>query len=97
MLMMFEKGTRGGICQATYQHAILHEFWYDYIKRKYGDKARIFYMDTDSFVMYIETEDFYKDIADDVERWFDTSNYDKNDERPLSIGKCLKMNQEEKS
>ena len=68
MLMMFEKGTRGGICQATYQHAILHEFWYDYIKRKYGDKARIFYMDTDSFVMYIETEDFYKDIADDVER-----------------------------
>ena len=54
-------------------------------------------MDTDSFVMHIETENFYKDIADDVERWFDTSNYDKNDERPLSIGKCLKMNQEEKS
>ena len=89
--MMFEKGTGGGICQATYQHAILHEFWYDYIKRKYGDKARIFYMDTDSFVMYIETEDFYKDIADDVERWFDTSNYDKNDKRPLSIGKNKKV------
>ena len=40
-------------------------------------------MDTDSFVIHIETEDFYKDIADDVERQFDTSNYDENDERPL--------------
>ena len=36
--------------------------------------------------IYIQTEDFYKDIAGDVEKWFDTSNYDKNDERPLPIG-----------
>ena len=43
-------------------------------------------MDTDSFIIHIETEDFYKDIANDVEKWFDTSNYDKNDERPLPIG-----------
>ena len=47
--------------------------------------------DTDSFVIYIETEDFYKDIANDVERWFDTSNYNKNDERPLPIGKNKKV------
>ena len=44
-------------------------------------------MDTDSFVIYIKTEYFYKDIANDVERWFDTSDYDKNDERTLLIGK----------
>ena len=44
-------------------------------------------MNTDSFVMYIKTEDFYKDIASDVERWFDTSNYDKKGNRPLPIGK----------
>ena len=44
-------------------------------------------MDTDSFVIYTETEDFYKDIAGDVERWFDKSNFDENDERPLPIGK----------
>ena len=44
-------------------------------------------MDTDSFVIYNETEYFYKDIAGDVERWFDTSNYDENDKRPLLIGK----------
>ena len=43
-------------------------------------------MDTDSLIIHIETEDFYKDIANDVEKWFDTSNYDKNDERPLPIG-----------
>ena len=48
-------------------------------------------MDTDSFVIYIKTEDFYKDIAGDVERWFDTSNYDKKDKRPLPVGKNKKI------
>ena len=66
---------------------ITYEFWYDYIKPKYVDKARLCYMNTDSFVMHIKTEDFYKDIAGDVERWFDTSNYDEKDKRPLPIGK----------
>ena len=44
-------------------------------------------MDTDSFIINIETEDFYEDIASDIERWFDTSNYDEKDKRPLPIGK----------
>ena len=66
---------------------LMYEFWYDYITRKYEDKARLCYMDTDSFVMHIKTEDFYKDIAGDVERWFDTSNYDEKDKRPLPFGK----------
>ena len=57
---------------------LVYEFWYDYIKSKYGDNDRLCYMDTDSFIMHIKTEDFYKDIAPDVDRWFDTSNYDKN-------------------
>ena len=70
---------------------LMYEFWYDYIKQKYGDKARLCYTDTDSFVMYIKTEDFYKDIAGDVERWFDTSNYDEKDKRPLPIGKNKKV------
>ena len=48
-------------------------------------------MDTDSFVMYIKTEDFYKDIASDVKRWFDTSNYDEKDKRPFPIGKNKKV------
>ena len=70
---------------------LMYEFCYDYIKPKYGYKARLCYMDTDSFVMNIKTEDFYKDIADDVERWFDTSNYDKKDKRPLPICKNKKV------
>ena len=48
-------------------------------------------MDTDSFVIHIETEDFYEDIAHDVERWLDTSNYDENVKRPLPIGKNKKV------
>ena len=47
-------------------------------------------MDTDSFILHIETEDFYKDIAKDVDKWFDISNYDENDNRPLPIGKNKK-------
>ena len=65
----------------------MYEFWCDYVKPKYKDKAKLCYMDTDSFVINIFTEDFFEDINNDVERWFDTSNYDENDKRPLLMGK----------
>ena len=65
---------------------LMYEFWYDYVKPKYKDKAKLCYMDTDSFVINIFTEDFFEDINNDAERWFDISNYDKNDKRPLQIG-----------
>ena len=61
-------------------------FWYDYVKPKYKEKAKLCYMDTDSFVINIFTEDGFEDINNDVERWFHTSNYDENDKRPLPIG-----------
>ena len=48
---------------------LIYELWYDYIKPKYQDKAKICYTDTDSFIIHIKTEDFYKDIANDVEKW----------------------------
>ena len=54
---------------------LMYEFWYDYIKPKYGDRAKLCCMDTDSFIIHIITKDFYEDIANDVERWFDTSNH----------------------
>ena len=69
---------------------LMYEFWYDYIKPKYGDRTRLQYMDADSFIIHIITKDFYKDIANDVGRWFDTSNYDENDDRPRPIGKNKK-------
>ena len=70
---------------------LMFEFWYDYIKPKYGDKVKLCYMDTDSFVMLIKTGDFYKDISGDVDRWFDTSNFNKSDNRPLETGKNKKV------
>ena len=48
-------------------------------------------MDTDSFIIHIFTEYFFEDINNDVERWFDTSNYEKNDKRPHVIGKNKKV------
>ena len=61
----------------------MYEFHYDYMIPKYGDKLKLCYMDTNSFVYDIETEDFYKDVAGDVEKRFDTSGYL---DRPLPIG-----------
>ena len=70
---------------------LMYEFWYDYIKPNYGDRAKLCYIDTDIFVIYSETKDFFKDIAGDVERWLDTSNFDENDKIPLPIGKNKKV------
>ena len=55
------------------------------MKPKYNDNVKLCYMDMDSFVMNIKTNDFYKDVANDVEKRFDTSNYEVN--RPLPTGK----------
>ena len=68
---------------------LMYKFWYYYIKLKYGNNVKLCYMDTDSFVMNIKTEDFYKDIANDVEKRFDTSNYEVD--RPLPTGKNKKV------
>ena len=65
---------------------LMYEFYYDYLKPKYGVKVKLCYMDTDSFIIHVQTEDFYKDIADDVCKWFDTSGYDKKLNRPLPTG-----------
>ena len=70
---------------------LMREFWYDYFTPKYGNKAKRCYTDTDSFIIYIKTEDFFEDISDDVDRWFDTSNYNENDKRSLSIRKNKKV------
>ena len=68
---------------------LMYEFWYDYMKPKYDNRVKLCYMDTDSFTMSIKTNDFYKDIPTDVDKRFDTSNYEIN--RPLSTGKNKKV------
>ena len=63
-----------GLSMLEISKILMYEFWYDYIKPKYQDNARLYYMDTDNFIIYIKTEDVYgiADITDDVEKIFDT-------------------------
>ena len=68
---------------------LTYEFWYDYMKPKYGDNVKFCYMNTESFIMHIKAEDFYKDTANDVEKRFDTSDYEVN--RPLPTEKNKKV------
>ena len=63
---------------------LMYDFHYDYIKPKYGDKAKLLFTDTDSLMYEIQTEDFYADIAEDVNRWFDTSGYP--EDLPIKVG-----------
>ena len=69
---------------------LMYEFWYDYIKPMYGDKANLCYTDTDSLVIHVKTDNVCKDISNDVERLFQTSNYNKKDNRPPPMGKNKK-------
>ena len=69
---------------------LMYEFWYDYMKPKYDDNVKLCYTDTDRFIINIKTKDFFKDIANDVEKWFDTSSYEVD--RPLPTGKNKKSN-----
>ena len=78
-----------GLCILEISKMIMYEFWYDYVKNKYRNKARLCYTDTDSFFINIKTNDFYKDISQDVNESFDTSNY--TFDRPLPKGKNEKV------
>ena len=65
---------------------LMYDFYYGYLKEKYGDKVKLCYTDTDSFILYILTDDFYEDTKSDVNEKFDTSNYSKNTNRPITSG-----------
>ena len=52
----------------------MYEVWFNYIQPKYQENAKLCYIDTDSFIIYIKSEDVYEDIADNVEKKFDTSD-----------------------
>ena len=67
----------------------LYDFWYDYLKPKYGGNAKLCYMDKDKFIVPVKTEDIYKYISEDVETGFNTSNFEW--ERPFLKGKNKKV------
>ena len=73
-----------GLCKT-----VMDEFWYDYVKSKYGENKKLCYMDTDSFIFHVKTKNIYKDIAD-IETRFHTSNFKLD--RPLPKGKNKESN-----
>ena len=75
-----------GMCILELSKIIMFDFHYQYIKPKYGDKAKLLFTDTDSFMYEIETEDFYKDISGDVKDRFDTSDYPENHPSGIPTG-----------
>ena len=72
-----------GLLMLDSSKIVMYEFWYDYVKPKYGKKAKLCYTDTDSFIVFIKTNDIYKNIVEDVETRFDISNYELD--RPLTL------------
>ena len=66
---------------------VIYEIWYDYVK--YGENARLCYMDTDSFIVHVKTDDIYKDIVEDVKTRCDSSNFEID--WPLPKGKSKKV------
>ena len=68
---------------------LMYKFWYDYFKPKYVDRAKLCY--TDALLFALKPKIFFEDISNDVEKWFDTSNHDKNDKRPLPTEKNKKV------
>ena len=84
--ILMNKLVRLGLSAPDLSKILLYEFWYDFVKPKYGEKAKLCYVD---FNVHIKTDYIYKDIAEDVENRFDTSNYELY--RPLPKGKNKKV------
>ena len=78
-----------GLSILDLSETVAYEFCYDYIKPKYSEKAKLCYMDTDSFIVHVKTDDNYKGIPQDAETSFTNSNYEID--RPLLIRKNEKV------
>ena len=71
-LILMRKSVYLGLSILELRKILMYEFSYDYLKPKYGQKAKLFYMNTDIFDVYIKTDDVYKDVSEDIETRFDT-------------------------
>ena len=83
---VFNKPVYLGMCILDLSKTKMYDFHYNYIKPKYGDKAKLLFIDTDSLMYEIKTEDFYKDISEDVKDRFDTSDYPPNHPSGIPMG-----------
>ena len=90
--LVFDKPVYLGMCILDLSKTLMYDFHYNYIKTKYGTKAKLLFTDIDSLAYEIQTEDFYMDIAGDVAAKSDTSNFPKNHPFGIPTGlnkKCL--------
>ena len=67
-----------GLSKLDVSKSVMHKFWYDYLNPKYGENAKLCYVDTDSCIVHVKTEDIFKDIPEDVETSFATDHCLKN-------------------
>ena len=87
--ILMNKPVHLGLSVLELSKILMYEFRYDYVRPKYGEKAKLCYVDTDSFIVYIKTDDIYKGIAEDVETRSDISNFKLDG--PLPKGKYKKV------
>ena len=83
--ILMNKSVHLGLSILELSKILMYELWYDYVKPKYGEKAKFCYMNAENFIVYIKTDYIYKDIAKGVETGFDIPNYELD--RPLPKAK----------
>lgn len=81
----FDKPIAIGFNVLEYSKYYMYSFYYNYLVPKYGNRVKLLYMDTDSYILEIRTDDFYKDIIDDIDKHFDTSNFPASNEYGIPI------------